>query len=154
MKTVREILHNKGSNYWNINPDATVYEALQLMSEKDIGALLVIENEIVLGILSERDYARKVVLFGKSSKDALVKEIMSTKVIYVEPHVSPEECMALMTTKRVRHLPVIENKKVKGVVSIGDVVKAVIDEQEFVIDQLVHYITGAPKLLETTTDNE
>ena len=146
MKNVREILKSKGTQVYSISPDSSVYEALQLMSEKGIGALLVIEGEEVVGILSERDYARKVILVGKTSKETLVKEIMSTKVMYVNSDVSTEECMALMITKRIRHLPVIDNGKLTGLISIGDVVKAVIDEKEFVIDQLVRYITDAPTL--------
>lgn len=144
MKTVNEILKNKGNKIWYISPDSTVYDALKLMSEKEIGALLVLEDKEVVGILSERDYARKIVLHGKFSKETLVREIMSPKVMYVSPSTSTEECMALMISKRVRHLPVYENEKLVGLVSIGDIVKALIDEKEFVIDQLVHYITGIP----------
>lgn len=146
MKTVHEILEKKGKQIWSISPDSTVLDALKLMAEKKIGALLVIKNENLAGIMSERDYARKVILHGKFSKDTLVSEIMSSKVLYVNSGLSTEECMALMIGKRVRHLPVIDNKKLIGIISIGDIVKAVIDEKEFVIDQLVHYITGAPKL--------
>lgn len=146
MKTVSEILENKGSVIWSISPEATVYEALQLMAEKRIGALLVIARDQLIGIMSERDYARKIVLQGKFSKETKVKEIMSADVIYVNPSLNTEECMALMINKRVRHLPVLENEKLVGVISIGDVVKAVIDEKEFVIDQLVHYIKGTPAL--------
>jgi CBS domain-containing protein len=146
MKTVHEILEKKGKQIWSISPDSTVLDALKLMAEKKIGALLVIKNENLDGIMSERDYARKVILHGKFSKDTLVSEIMSSKVLYVNSGLSTEECMALMIGKRVRHLPVIDNEKLIGIISIGDIVKAVIDEKEFVIDQLVHYITGAPKL--------
>ena len=146
MKTVMEILSRKGNDFWYIAPESTVYEALEMMSDKDIGALLVIENGNVIGIISERDYARKVALLGRLSKEIPVREIMSTKVMYVKPNRTPEECMALMTNKRVRHLPVLEDNKLVGVISIGDVVKAVIDEKEFVIDQLVQYITGIPGL--------
>ncbi len=146
MKNVDEILQQKGNEIYSISLNATVYEALQLMSEKGIGALLVMDNKSLVGIMSERDYARKVILHGKFSRDTLVKEIMSTKVIYVNQSLSTEECMALMINKRIRHLPVIENDTLIGVISIGDVVKALIDEKEFMIDQLVHYITGAPKL--------
>ncbi len=147
MKTVYEILRKKGNAIFSISQDATVYEALQLMAEKGVGALLVMSRGALTGILSERDYARKVILHGKFSKDTLVEEIMSTRVIYVNQSLSAEECMALMINKRIRHLPVIENDRLIGVISIGDVVKAVIDEKEFVIDQLVNYITGAPKLV-------
>jgi CBS domain-containing protein len=148
MKTVHEILENKGKQIWSISPDSTVLDALKLMAEKKIGALLVIKDENLAGIMSERDYARKVILHGKFSKDTLVSEIMSSKVLYVNSGLSTEECMALMISKRVRHLPVIDSEKLIGIISIGDIVKAVIDEKEFVIDQLVHYITGAPKLAE------
>jgi CBS domain-containing protein len=144
MKTVSEILKIKGNNVWSISPDSTVYDALKLMSEKEVGALLVLEDKEIVGILSERDYARKIVLHGKFSKETLVREIMSVKVMYVNPSTSTEECMALMINKRVRHLPVFEDNKLVGLVSIGDIVKALIDEKEFVIDQLVHYITGIP----------
>jgi CBS domain-containing protein len=144
MKTVSEILKIKGNNVWSISPDSTVYDALKLMSEKEVGALLVLEDKEIVGILSERDYARKIVLHGKFSKETLVREIMSVKVLYVNPSTSTEECMALMINKRVRHLPVFEDNKLVGLVSIGDIVKALIDEKEFVIDQLVHYITGIP----------
>ncbi len=146
MKTVYEILNQKGNEIYSISQSATVYEALQLMADKSVGALLVMDDKSLVGIMSERDYARKVILHGKFSRDTLVKEIMSTKVIYVNQSLSTEECMALMINKRIRHLPVIENETLIGVISIGDVVKALIDEKEFVIDQLVHYITGAPTL--------
>jgi len=147
MKTVHEILLKKGNAIWSISPDATVFDALKLMAEKKVGALLVIKVEILVGIMSERDYARKVILQGKFSKDTLVSEIMSSKVLYVNSKLSTEECMALMINKRVRHLPVIDNDKLIGIISIGDIVNAVIDEKEFVIDQLVHYIVGTPKLM-------
>jgi len=142
MKTVRELLTNKGNKVYSISPDATVYEALVLMAEKDIGALLVIDGGKIEGIISEREYARKIAILGKTSKDAPVKEIMSEDVIYVEESQSVEECMVLMIKKRVRHLPVLTNGEMKGLISIGDVVKGIIDEKEFTIDQLVNYITG------------
>jgi CBS domain-containing protein len=144
MKTVSEILKKKGNEVFSIAPDTTVFEALEIMALKNIGAVIVMKNGIVAGIMSERDYARKVVLHGKFSKDTLVKEIMSSKVIYVNTSLNVEECMALMINKRIRHLPVIEHGKLVGIISIGDVVNAVIDEKEFLIDQLVHYITGTP----------
>jgi CBS domain-containing protein len=122
----------------------TVYDALKLMAEKNLGAVLVMEGDRLAGILSERDYARKVILHGKSSRDTLVREIMSERVVCVVPEQPAEECMALMTDKRVRHLPVLEGDQVIGVISIGDVVKAIISEQEFMIEQLEHYITGLP----------
>ncbi len=147
MKTVREILLNKGGQIWSVSPGSTVFEALKIMAEKGIGALLVLDNEgNAVGVMSERDYARKVILVGKTSRETLVKEIMSSNVIYVTPERSPEECMALMINKRIRHLPVLDNEKLVGFISIGDVVKAVLDEKEFVIDQLVHYIKDTPQL--------
>lgn len=146
MKTVRELLANKGRNVWSISSDATVYNALTLMAEKDIGALLVIDDGQILGIISERDYARKVALLGKSSKEAPVKDIMSKDVLYVVENQAVEECMALMINKRIRHLPVMKNDELIGLISIGDVVKGIIDEKEFTIDQLVNYITGTAQL--------
>ena len=146
MKTVHEILQSKGNTIWSVSPGTTVYAALQLMAEKEVGALLVLNEGILVGIISERDYARKVVLQGKLSKDTLVKEIMSPKVIYVNTSLSVEECMALMINKRIRHLPVMQDDKLVGIISIGDVVKAVIDEKEFTIDQLEHYIKGTPNV--------
>ncbi len=146
MKTVREILQGKGNDIWSIPSSSTVYEALQLMAGKEIGALLVIDDGNLVGILSERDYARKVVLHGKFSRDTKVSEIMSKKVMYVNTSLSTEECMALMINKRIRHLPVMDDDKLVGLISIGDVVKGVIDEHEFTIDQLVHYIKGTPKI--------
>ena len=142
MHLVRHCLKNKGHAIWSIRPDALVYDALQLMADKDIGALLVIEEGNVVGIFSERDYARKVILHGKSSKETLVREIMTSRVISVNIDQSIEECMAVMTEKRIRHLPVLEAGKLIGVISIGDVVKEIIAEQEFVIEQLGHYISG------------
>jgi CBS domain-containing protein len=143
MKTVRELLRNKGYHVWSIGPDATVYEALTLMAEKDVGALLVLDNAgQLVGILSERDYARKIVLKGKTSRETPVREIMTEKVVWVRPDQTIEECMALMTNKHIRHLPVMEEGRLLGVISIGDVVKDIISEQEFVIAQLENYITG------------
>ena len=141
-KTVAGILRSKGYSIFSVNADATVFEALQVMANNSVGALLVMENERLVGIMSERDYARKVILLGKSSREAKVKEIMSDKVLYVHPHRTAEECMAIMINKRIRHLPVIENDTLVGVISIGDIVKAVIDEKSFVIEQLEEYITG------------
>jgi CBS domain-containing protein len=142
MKTVREILAGKGSVIWSIQPDATVFEALQTMADNDVGALIVLDGETVAGVLSERDYARKVILHGRSSKELKVKEIMSSKVYFVKPEQNIEDCMALFTNKRVRHLPVLDNDILRGIISIGDVVKAVIAEQEFTIKHLENYITG------------
>lgn len=144
MKTVREILKKKGSVVYSVTPDTTVYDALLIMAEREIGALAVLEGDSLSGIISERDYARKVILHGKSSKELPVKEIMSPEVIFVRPENTTEECMALMTAKRIRHLPVIEDKKLAGLVSIGDIVKATIDEKEFIIDQLTNYISRTP----------
>jgi len=144
MSTVRDVLRVKGHDVWSIGCDVTVYEALKLMAEKNIGAVLVMDGDRLGGILSERDYARKVSLHGKSAKNTSVGEIMTEKVVYVHPEQSTDECMALMTDKRVRHLPVMEDDQVIGVISIGDVVKAIISHQEFIIGQLEHYITGTP----------
>jgi len=146
VKTVNSILNNKGSDIWSVSPDNTVFDALTLMADKKCGALVVLEENKLCGIISERDYARKIILLGKSSKETLVREIMSSTVFYASPLLTAEECMAIMIDKHVRHLPVMQEKKIKGVISIGDVVKAVIDEQEFVIDQLERYITGRPNL--------
>ena len=143
MKTVREMLLKKGNKIHSISPNQKIFEALQLMAKEDVGALLVLDGESLVGILSERDYARKVALEGKSSKDCLVSDIMSSKVMYVENDSSTGECMALMINKKVRHLPVFDKGKLVGVISIGDVVNAVIDEKEFEIDQLVRYITDS-----------
>ncbi|UCH64140.1 MAG: CBS domain-containing protein [Fidelibacterota bacterium] len=142
MRYVRDLLKLKGSEVWSVSPDSSVYEALQLMSEKNVGALLVLQKEELVGIFSERDYARKVVLRGKFSKDTPVKEIMSSNILFVRPDQTIEECMALMTDKHLRHLPVYEGKNLIGLISIGDVVKAIISGQEFAIQQLEHYITG------------
>lgn len=140
--TVSQILMVKGNAVWCVEPDATVYAALQLMAEKNVGALLVMEGERLAGILSERDYARKVVLQGKSSINTPVHAIMTREVITVSPAADLARCMELMTSQRVRHLPVVENSQVVGLISIGDVVKAIISQQEFVIDQLENYIAG------------
>jgi CBS domain-containing protein len=140
MKTVKQLLQGKSRGLCTIGPDARVFEALKVMAEKDIGALLVVEHERLIGILSERDYTRKVILHGKSSHDTPVREIMTERVIRVQPRNTVEECMALMTDKRVRHLPVMENGKLIGVLSIGDLVKETISEQQFVIQQLESYI--------------
>ena len=140
MKTVKEILQTKQTGLITIAPDATVFAALKLMAEKNIGALPVMDGEKLLGILSERDYARKVILEGKSSKETLVKEIMTEKVLFVKPETTNEECIALMSEKYLRHLPVIESDRVIGIISIGDVVKAIISEQHFTINNLQQYI--------------
>lgn len=142
MVTVRQILKNKNSQIWSTQPEATVYSALQLMAEKGIGALLVLADGKLVGIFSERDYARKVILHGKSSVETPVSEIMTPGVITVRLDQTIGECMTLMTEKRFRHLPVVEGDRVVGVISIGDVVKAIISDQEFMIKQLEIYISG------------
>ncbi len=144
MKTVKEILRSKGHTIISITPDTTVYEALKIMADKNIGALIVKDGETVAGIMSERDYARKVILHGKSSKELQVREIMTSKVYYVRPEQSVQECMAQMTDRRVRHLPVLDGDRLVGIISIGDVVKAIIAEQESTIKLLENYITGTP----------
>lgn len=142
MVTVSQCLQSKGGEIWFTRPDVSVYRALEMMAERDIGALLVLEGEKLVGIFSERDYARKVILQGKSSRDTWVSEVMTTRVVFVRPEQTIEECMALMTEKHIRHLPVLDGERMVGVISIGDVVKAIISEQKFVITQLEHYITG------------
>ncbi len=142
MKSVQDILSEKGTDIWSVKPDDKVIDALKQMAEKNIGAVLVINNGEIEGIFSERDYARKVALEGKSSRELLVKEIMSPNVLFVTPDKNCEDCMALMIKKRVRHLPVLEDGKLKGIISIGDVVKAIMDHKEHTIDQLEQYITN------------
>jgi CBS domain-containing protein len=140
--TVKEVLNRKGSNVVTVDPGMTVFKALQIMADKNIGAVVVVKKDKVVGIFSERDYARKIVLKGKSSKKTAVNDIVSTKVLYVTPETSIEDCMALMTTKRVRHLPVLDEGKLAGIISIGDVVNKIITDQKFMINQLERYITG------------
>jgi CBS domain-containing protein len=142
MQTAADILKAKGDAVWSVPPTATVLDALRVMAEHDVGAVPVLDGDRLVGILSERDYARKVVLAGRSSKDSQVKDIMTAHVVCVAPNRSIDDCMALMTEKRLRHLPVIENKRVVGIVSIGDLVKATIDEQQLTIVQLQSYISG------------
>jgi CBS domain-containing protein len=142
MKTLKQILQGKTRGIISITPDATVYDALKLMAEKDIGALLVMEADKVVGVISERDYARKVTLFGKEPEKIRVREIMSSKVIYVSAAQTVDECMALMTEKHIRHLPVYDNEQLIGLVSIGDLVKEAISEREYIIQQLESYIRG------------
>lgn len=143
MITVKQILDGKGHTSWSVAPDSLVYDALKLMADKEIGALLVVEGGRLVGVISERDYARKVILKGKSSLDTPVKEIMTRDVVCVRPEQTVEQCMELVTEKRVRHLPVLVDDQVVGIISIGDLVKAVIDEKDFTIKQLENYITGS-----------
>jgi CBS domain-containing protein len=140
MTTVNELLRYKGAEIVTIDPDAMVYDALALMSRRNIGALLVLEKDRLVGVFSERDYARKVILQGRSSKTTAVREIMSERFVAVKPNTPVDECMGIMTEKRIRHLPVLDGDKLIGVVSIGDVVRAVIDDREFTIQQLERYI--------------
>ena len=144
MATVRDMLKTKGFEVWSVTPDTTVYDALELMAEKNIGAVLVMEAGKVVGILSERDYARKIILLGKASADTPAKEIMTSRVMCVRPQETAEQCMALMTEKKIRHLPVLEDDRLVGIISIGDVVKATIAQKEFIIEQLEEYIRGTP----------
>lgn len=148
MYTVKDLLQGKGNQVWSIAPQATVYEALELMATKNCGALVVVEAEKLVGIFSERDYARKVILKGRSSKTTTVGELMTTEVFYINRDDTIEYCMVLMTEKRTRHLPVMENDRVMGLVSIGDVVKAIITDREFTIRELERYITGGHSTLE------
>jgi CBS domain-containing protein len=140
--TIKHLLVHKGRDVWTIHPDATVLQALAKMAEKDVGSLLVMDGERLAGIITERHYSRNVILKGKTSPTTLVREIMEDNVIHVRADQSVELCMALMTEKRVRHLPVIENNKVIGLISIGDLLKFIISKKEFTIDQLEHYIQG------------
>jgi CBS domain-containing protein len=142
MGKVRNILAIKGSAVFTVEPDATVYNALELMHEKNLGALLVEEKGKFIGIFTERDYARKVILRGKSSRETQIREIMSEHPATVTPDTTIEDCMKLMTSRYIRHLPVMEGGKLAGLISIGDVVKYIIDEQKFIIENLEHYITG------------
>jgi CBS domain-containing protein len=142
MQTVRDLLRKKGGQIHSVSPHSSVYEALQLMADKNVGAVLVLDGSRLVGILSERDYARQVVLKGKASKETPVREIMTTRVVCVVPEQTIEDCMALMTDKRIRHLPVLEEGQLAGVLSIGDVVKAVISEKQYLIEQLEAYITS------------
>src|SRR5262245_1505307 len=142
MKTVAQLLRIKGHEVLSVSPDISVFDALRVMADRNVGALLVLEGGRLAGIFSYRDYDRKVILKGKASKEIPVREIMTSHVLYVRPEQTIDDCMALMTDKRVRHLPVLEGERLVGVISIGDVVKAIIAEQEFIIEQLQNYITG------------
>jgi CBS domain-containing protein len=143
LKTAANLLRSKAhQSVYTITPEASVFDALKLMADKNIGALLVMEAEEVAGIITERDYARKIVLMSRSSKQTPVREIMTSAVMYVRPDQTSEECMVLMTENRLRHLPVIDGGKLLGIISIGDLVKDIIAEQRFTIEQLEHYISG------------
>jgi len=142
MKSALDVLNEKGTHVYSIGPDASVLDALRLMAEHEVGALPVLDGDRLVGIITERDYARKVILLERSSRTTPVRDIMMSRVAYVEPTRSVEECMALMTDKRVRHLPVLRDGRMIGLVSIGDLVKAIIDEQQFIISQLELYIAS------------
>jgi CBS domain-containing protein len=142
MTMINQLLKVKGHDYFSVGPDETVYAALEKMAEKNVGSMLVMDRATLVGIFTERDYARNVLLKGRSSPQTLVRDIMSTQVAYVEPDETVEDCMALMTEKRVRHLPVVVDEAVVGVISIGDLVKSIIDDQRFTIDQLETYFRG------------
>ena len=142
MHTIRQILGDKGSNIWSVSPDDTVYEAITLMASKGIGALVVLKDGQLYGMVSERDYARKVVLAGRASRETKVEEICSSPVITVSPQAMAEEGLALMTRKRIRHLPVVERGELLGMISIGDLVNAVIGDQQKLIEQLERYVAG------------
>lgn len=143
MDTVKHLLNNKGAEVWSVAPEDTVFMALEIMAEKNVGALPVMEDDHLVGIFSERDYARKVILMGRSSKSTTVKELMTTRVYHVKPQRSVQDCMKLMTSHHVRHLPVMEHGRLVGIVTIGDVVKSLISEQMRTIEDLETYISGS-----------
>ena len=142
MSTVRNILQKKGNAVHSINPDKSVYDALEELEENNLGSLVVVENGKLIGVFTERDYARKVILKGRSSKETLVRDIMSSRPIFVNPDNTLEDCMRLMSDKFIRHLPVLDYDQLVGVISIGDVVRYIIDEKDFIIGNLEHYIRG------------
>jgi len=142
MTTVKHVLDQKGHHVHFIHPDASVFDALKMMAENNIGSLVVLEGGKLVGVITERHYAREIVLKGRTSPGTLVRDIISTKVIYARPDQSVEECLAVMTARAVRHLPVLEGGRLVGIVSIGDMVKSVIDDQKFMIEQLEHFIHG------------
>jgi len=142
MSTVRHLLQKKGNAVFSVTPDSSVYDALEYLEEKNLGCLVVLENETLIGVFTERDYARKVILKGRSSKETSIRDIMSSSPIFVDCDTSIGDCMELMTDKFIRHLPVLENGKLVGLISIGDIVKFIINEKDFIIENLEHYITG------------
>jgi CBS domain-containing protein len=142
MTMINQLLKVKGHDYFSVGPEETVYGAIEKMAEKNVGSVLVMDGATLVGIFTERDYARNLVLKGRSSPQTLVRDIMSTQVAYVAPYDTVEDCMALMTERRLRHLPVVEDEAVVGVISIGDLVKSIIDDQRFTINQLETYISG------------
>jgi len=142
MRTIKQLLENKGSEIFTIDPNDSVYDAIKSMADNHVGSLIVMQNEHMVGIITERDYSRKVILKGKSSTNTPVKDIMTTTILCTKPEQTIEEAMALMTDKRMRHLPVVENDNVLGIISIGDLVKTIISEQKHIIEQLEHYING------------
>ncbi|WP_211441155.1 CBS domain-containing protein [Collimonas humicola] len=145
MKSVAQILKTKQNQaVYTISPSAKVFDAIKMMSDQSVGALLVTEGEVIVGIVTERDYARKMILKGRSSTETSVRDIMTSSVMYVRPEDTNEQCMALMTENRLRHLPILDNGKLIGIISIGDLVKDIISEQQFIIQQLEHYIMGRP----------
>jgi len=142
MSTVKNLLQKKGNAVYSVSPDSSVYDALEELEDKNLGALVVVENGKLIGVFTERDYARKVILKGRSSKETLVRDIMSSRPIFVNPDSTIDDCMQLMTDKLIRHLPVLENDELVGVISIGDIVRYIIYEKDFIIENLEHYITG------------
>jgi CBS domain-containing protein len=143
MNTIGQLLESKGKDIWTIAPNATVFEGLRIMAKRNVGALLVIDKDNLIGIFSERDYARKVILEGKSSKDTAVGELMTKEVYYIDPKNTLQESMAVMTARHIRHMPVLDKDRLVGMVTLGDVVKQIIAEQEFTIRELEKYISGS-----------
>ncbi|MDH3279580.1 MAG: CBS domain-containing protein [Gammaproteobacteria bacterium] len=142
MAAIQQLLDKKGHDVWSVHPDDSVFNAIKEMADKQIGSLVVLEDDKIVGIITERHYARNVILKGKSSPDTPVRDIMTTRVVCARPAQTVQECMAVMTERRVRHLPVVDHKRLIGLVSIGDLVKHIIADQEFTIEQLTHYIHG------------
>ena len=142
METVQQLLDEKGHEVWSVHPDDSVFDAIKKMADKEIGSLVVLEGDKIVGIITERRYARNVILKGKSSLETPVRNIMETRIICARPDQTIDECMAVMTDKRIRHLPVVDQKRLVGLVSIGDLVKSAIADQKFTIEQLTHYIQG------------